>query len=178
MKTIKVLDLFSGIGGFSHALDKLEYGGEKVFETVAFCEIDKDARRVLKKHWPEVPIFEDVSILSAEGLESHLECLPDMIVGGFPCTDISTAGLQKGLVDEKGERTRSGLWFEYKRLIREIHPKWVIIENVRNLVKNGLLQVLKDLDEVGYDCEWNIISARDAGACHLRERIWIVAWPR
>ena len=95
-----------------------------------------------------------------------------------PCQDISTAGLQKGLVDEKGNTTRSGLWFQYKRLIGELRPKWVIIENVRNLVNNGLMQVLKDLDEVGYDCEWQIISARDVGACHLRERIWIVAWPR
>ena len=167
--TLKVLDLFSGLGGFSHALDNI--GG---FETIAFCEIDKDCHGVLKKHWPSVLIEEDVCKLDGKKFSGKVQ----VIVGGFPCQDISTAGKQKGLVDENGERTRSGLWSEYKRLIKEIGPRWVIIENVRNLVSNGLLQVLTDLDSIGYDCEWQIISARDVGACHLRERIWIVAWPR
>jgi DNA-cytosine methyltransferase len=189
MTKIKVLDIFAGIGGFSHALDKVTREGETVFETVAFCEWDKDCQRVLARHWPNTPIYGDVnhlkyvdgsllytpmSLSSTKGIETKI----DMIVGGFPCTDISTAGLQKGLIDEEGNRTRSGLWFEYKRLIGEIRPRWVLIENVRNLVNNGLLTVLQDLDELGYDCEWQIISARDVGACHLRERIWITAWPR
>lgn len=186
---IKVLDLFSGVGGFSHALDQIEHNGKKVFETAAFCEWDEDCRKVLDKHWPHIAKFGDVnhlqylngnllytpmSLSSTKGIETKI----DMIVGGFPCQDISTAGKQKGLIDENGKATRSGLWFQYKRLIGEINPKWVIIENVRNLVNNGLLQVLKDLDEVGYDCEWRVISARDVGACHLRERIWITAWQR
>lgn len=191
-KSLKVLDIFSGIGGFSHALHSLGH-----FETVAFCEIDKDCHKVLKKNFPGIPIFEDVNevrtthIFHGEDyLQEHDKATGlvkteifssdiDVICGGFPCTDISTAGKQKGLIDERtGKATRSGLWFQYRRLIGEIRPKWVFIENVRNLVNNGLLQVVKDLDELGYDCEWQIISARDIGACHLRERIWIVAWPR
>lgn len=159
---LRVMDIFSGIGGFSHALD--EVGG---FETVAFCEIDKSCQKVLRQHWPMVPIYSNVKTMPT------LHNI-DVIVGGFPCQDISLAGLQRGITNE----TRSGLWYEYKRLIKAHNPRWVIIENVRNLINNGLLQVLKDLDEVGYDCEWQVISARDVGAPHLRERVWIVAWPR
>lgn len=195
MRTLKCLDIFSGIGGFSHALDKIEHNGKKVFETVAFCEWDKDAQKVLRKHWPDVPIFGDITkvhpvhVYAGEDyLQEHDEVTGevktevfssdiDIIVGGFPCTDISTAGLQKGLIDENGERTRSGLWSEYKRLIEALQPKWIVIENVRNLLSNGLATVLKDLSEIGFDAEWEIISARSVGACHLRERIWIVAYP-
>jgi DNA (cytosine-5)-methyltransferase 1 len=96
----------------------------------------------------------------------------DVICGGFPCQDISEAGKKKGLEGE-----RSGLWFEYKRLIKEIKPRYAIIENVRNLRSKGLATILKDLREIGYDCEWHIISARAVGAPHLRERIWIIAYP-
>jgi DNA-cytosine methyltransferase len=217
MKTLKVLDIFSGIGGFSYALDKIEHNGQKVFETVAFCEIDTDCHRVLKKHWPEVPIFTDVSKVvgwkgglfqdltemnEARGGKSlrinfdeiHVKQEIDVIVGGFPCTDISVAGKQKGLKDEelieglnltgmcsedaeKEGRTRSGLWTEYKRIIKEVQPRFVIIENVRNLLGNGFTTVLSDLNEIGYDAEWEVISARDVGQCHLRERLWIVAYP-
>lgn len=161
---LNVLDLFSGIGGFSLGLERT--GG---FKTVAFCEIDKHCHKVLNKHWPEVPIFEDVSKLQWKSNWSRV----DVICGGFPCQDISVAGKQKGIKDE----TRSGLWKHYKRLIREIQPSYVIIENVANLRSNGLVRVLQDLWEVGYDAEWHIISARDIGACHLRERIWIIAYP-
>ncbi len=193
--TLKVLDLFSGIGTFSYALDQIEHDGKKVFETVAFCEIDTDCHRVLKKHWPEVPIFTDVSQMSnchifqgEDYLQQHDQETGlvktevyssdiDVIVGGFPCTDISVAGSQKGLVDEKGNKTRSGLWSEYKRIISEIKPRYVLIENVRNLLSNGIGTVLKDLSEIGYDAEWEVISARDVGQCHLRERVWIVAYP-
>jgi DNA (cytosine-5)-methyltransferase 1 len=204
--TLKVLDLFSGVGGFSHALDKIEHEGEKVFETVAFCEWDEHCRKVLSKHWPDVIQFGDVTKLSAFKLKSSgknflcaddtvmvtarggkslrvifdekkLEEKIDVIVGGFPCTDVSVAGKQKGFIDDNGETTRSGLWAEYKRLISEIKPKWVIIENVANLRSNGLATVLKDLGTLGYDAEWEIISARATGAPHLRERIWIIAYP-
>lgn len=200
---LKVLDLFSGIGGFSLALDHIDHEGEKVFETVAFCEIDADARKVLQKHWPDVPIFTDVSKVQVGRSERH-PCIysegeiyygkVDVIVGGFPCQDISTAGKQRGFKDEERiaelmsggltreqaeeeAKTRSGLWSEYKRLIEEIRPRWVIIENVPNLLNLGFSTVLKDLDSIGYDASWEVISARSIGACHLRERIWIIAYP-
>ena len=164
MNSIQVLDLFSGIGGFAHGF---ENAGD--FETVAFCEIDPHAQKVLKKHWPEVPIIEDVRKIRGEDFKEV-----EVICGGFPCQDISVAGKQKGITNE----TRSGLWIEYKRIIQEINPRWVVIENVRNLLSNGLAIVLQDLHEIGYDAEWEIISARSVGACHLRERVWIVANPR
>jgi DNA (cytosine-5)-methyltransferase 1 len=166
MKKMKILDLFSGIGGFS-------YGFEKTgkFKTVAFCEIDEHARKVLNKHWPDTPIFEDVSKLNGYELYGI-----DVICGGFPCQDVSIAGKKKGLIDENGEATRSGLWFQYKRLIEEIRPKYVVIENVKNLLNNGFATVLKDLHEIGYNAEWHVISARTIGACHLRERVWIIAY--
>lgn len=163
MTSIKVLDLFSGIGGFSRGF---ENAGE--FRTVAFCEIDPHAQKVLKKHWPEVPIIDDVRKIRGEDFSGV-----EVICGGFPCQDISVAGKQRGI----NEETRSGLWIEYKRIIKEINPRWVIIENVRNLLSNGLAIVLQDLHEIGYDAEWEIISARSVGACHLRERAWIVAYP-
>lgn len=158
---LKVLDLFSGIGGFSLGLERT--GG---FETLAFCEIDEHARKVLKKHWPKVPVFEDVKTL--RGIEGEF----DVICGGFPCQDISVAGKGLGL---KGER--SGLWKEYARLIKEIKPRYVIIENVANLRSKGLARVMQDLWEIGYDCEWHVISASSVGAFHKRERIWIIAYP-
>lgn len=93
------------------------------------------------------------------------------------CQDISVAGKQKGLIDDQGNTTRSGLWFEYLRLIDEIRPRYVIIENVANLRGNGLVRVLQDLWKIGFDAEWHIISARAVGACHRRDRIWILAYP-
>lgn len=159
---MKVLDLFSGIGGFSLGLERAG------METVAFCEVDKHAQKVLKNHWPKVPIFEDVRDLSFLDFE---EGEIDLICGGFPCQDISVAGPKKGLAGK-----RSGLWFEYWRLINEIRPKYVIIENVANLRNLGLARVLKDLRAIGYNAEWHIISACSIGAPHRRERIWIIAY--
>jgi len=163
MSGLKVLDLFSGIGGFSLGLERT--GG---FETVAFCEIDKKARLVLKKHWPDVPIFEDVTTLTGDQINDKI----DIIVGGFPCQDISVAGKGAGLAG-----ARSGLWYEYHRLIKEIRPSWVIAENVSALRSRGLDEVLRSLDEIGYDAEWHCIPASAVGAPHRRDRIWIVAYP-
>lgn len=160
---MKVLDLFSGIGGFSYGLEM----ASKDFKTTKFCEIDKFCQKVLKKHWPEVPVHDDIKTLTC--IEGEF----DIICGGFPCQDISVAGQKKGITNE----TRSGLWFEYKRIIKEVKPKFVIIENVRNLLNNGFAIVLKDLHEIGYNAEWEIISARSIGSCHLRERLWVVAYP-
>lgn len=170
----QVLDLFSGIGGFS-------YGFEQTgkFKTVAFCEIDEHCQKVLHKNFPHVPVFKDVKELNSKSNLADREYIElgsnvDIICGGFPCQDVSVAGKQRGI----NEETRSGLWFEYKRIIQEIKPRWVVIENVRNLLSNGLARVLQDLHEIGYDAEWQIISARSVGALHLRERVWIVAYPQ
>jgi len=152
---LKVLDLFSGIGGFSLGLERT--GG---FETVAFCEIEPFPRKVLAKHWPEVPCYEDVTKLTGDILKRDGISV-DVITGGFPCQDISTAGKQVGI----GEGTRSGLWSEIVRLIGELSPSYVIVENVRNLLsgpsdKRGgwFGRVLSDLAECGYDAEWENIQ--------------------
>lgn len=163
---MKVLDLFSGIGGFSLGLERAG------FETVAFCEIDNKAQQVLKKHWPHVPVFEDIKTLTKESLDEAGIRTIDVICGGFPCQDISLSGDGAGLTG-----ARSGLWFEYLRLINEIKPAWAIIENVSALRARGLGVVLKNLWEVGYNAEWHCIPASAIGAHHQRDRIWIVAYP-
>lgn len=174
MKKLRVLDLFSGIGGFSLGLEKT--GG---FETVAFCEIEKFQRKVLNKHWPEVPCYEDVTKLTGDILKQNGISV-DVITGGFPCQDISVAGKQLGIKDG----TRSGLWSEIDRLIGELRPRYIIMENVANLLsgpseKRGgwFGRILGDLAERGYDAEWENIPAAALGAPHRRERIWIIAYP-
>jgi len=159
---LTVLDLFSGIGGFSLGLERT--GG---FRTVAFCEIDPFCRLVLAQHWPGVPIHDDARTLTAD----HLPAIPDVIVGGFPCQDISVAGKGAGLAGE-----RSGLWREYARLIGEIRPRYVLVENVAALLGRGLGDVLGDLAALGYDAEWHCIPASAVGAPHRRDRVWIVAY--
>lgn len=174
MEKLRVLDLFSGIGGFSLGLERT--GG---FETVAFCEIEEFHRRVLAKHWPKVPCYHDVRELTAERLAAD-GILVDVITGGFPCQDLSLAGKQSGM----GEGTRSGLWSEIDRLIGELSPGFVIVENVANLLAGPserpggwFGRVLGDLAERGYDAEWQNIPAGAMGAPHLRERAGIVAYP-
>lgn len=167
----KVLDLFSGIGGFSLGLEKT--GG---FETVAFCEIEEFPRKVLNKHWPNVPIYEDVRDVTAERLRAD-GIVPDVITGGFPCQDISVAGNQAGI----GEGTRSGLWSECARLLGEIRPRYAIFENVTALLSgergDWFKRVLWDISQVGYDAEWHCIPASELGANHHRDRVWILAYP-
>jgi DNA (cytosine-5)-methyltransferase 1 len=168
MTKLKVLDLFSGIGGFSLGLERT--GG---FETVAFCEIEEFPRKVLKKHWPEVPCYDDVRRLSALRLANDGIGTIDVICGGFPCQDISLAGGGAGLAGE-----RSGLWREYERLVGEIRPQFVVVENVAALLARGLGDVLGGLAALGYDAEWHCIPASYVGARQLRDRIWIVAYPQ
>ena len=170
---LRVLDLFSGIGGFSLGLERT--GG---FETVAFCEIEAFPRRVLAKHWPGVPCYEDVRTLTAARLAADGIADVDVITGGFPCQDLSVAGKQRGM----GEGTRSGLWSEIVRLVGELRPRYVIVENVAALLagpserRGGWFgRVLGDLAECGYDAEWRNIPACMVGAPHRRERIWVVA---
>jgi DNA (cytosine-5)-methyltransferase 1 len=162
---LKLLDLFSGIGGFSLGLERT--GG---FETVAFCEIDKFCQKVLRKHWPNVRQYTDIKTLTAAQLKAD-GITVDAICGGFPCQDISTAGGGAGM----GEGTRSGLWSEYARLIGELRPRYVIVENVSALLGRGLNRVLGDLAQIGYDAEWHCIPASAVGAPHRRDRVWIVA---
>ena len=162
---LRVLDLFSGIGGFSLGLERT--GG---FETVAFCEIEPYPRAVLKKHWPKVPQYEDVRTLTADTLARDGIAV-DVICGGFPCQDISFAGAGAGLAGE-----RSGLWREYSRLIGELRPRFVIVENVSALLSQGIGTVLGDMAALGYDAEWHCIPASAVGAPHRRDRIWIIAY--
>jgi len=167
---MKVLDLFSGIGGFSYGLEST--GG---FETVAFAECEPYPIAVLKKHWPTVRVYEDVRQITATRLfRDGIE--PDVITGGFPCQDISTAGQQAGIEGE-----RSGLWSECARILGEVRPRYAIFENVTNLLSGNegkwFERVLWDISSVGYDAEWHCISASSIGAPHKRDRVWIVAYP-
>lgn len=162
---LKLLDLFSGIGGFSLGLERT--GG---FETVAFCEIEDYPRQVLARHWPEVPIYGDIRELSAARLRAD-GIRVDAICGGFPCQDISTAGEGAGIEGEK-----SGLWVEYARLIGELRPQVVFVENVAALLGRGLDRVLGDLAEIGYDAEWHCIPASACGAHHHRDRFWLIGY--
>ena len=141
------------------------------FETVAFCEIEPFPRKVLAKHWPEVPIYDDVRTLTAERLAADGIAV-DVICGGFPCQDISTAGKGAGLAGE-----RSGLWSEIARLAGELRPQFIIVENVAALLGRGLGDVLGDLAALGYDAEWHCIPAAYVGAPHRRDRVWIIAHP-
>ena len=159
MKKLKILDLFSGIGGFSLGLEAT--GG---FETSAFCDIDPYCRKVLQQHWPNVPIFEDIKKLKGTDIGTV-----DIITGGYPCQPFSVAGKQKGVEDKRH------LWPEYFRLIKECRPTWVIGENVSGHIKLGLDSVISDLESEGYSTRTFSISASSIGANHKRERIWIVA---
>lgn len=157
---MKVLDLFSGIGGFSLGLER---AGMK---TVAFCEIDPYCRAVLKKHWPEVPCHDDITT------REFFEGEADVVCGGFPCQDISALGKRAGIAG-----ARSGLWREMVRAVRVVRPLYVIVENVADLLHRGMGVVCGDLATSWYDLEWDCLPARAVGAPHGRDRIWVVAYP-
>lgn len=162
---MNVLDLFSGIGGFSLGLERAG------MRTVAFCEVEPYCRAVLAKRWPGVPIHGDIrELILPRGFAS-------VICGGFPCQDISVGNQHNG--GAKGlAGARSGLWSEYCRIIDAVQPAWVVIENVVALRSRGLDQVLGELAAIGYDAEWYCIPAAAIGALHRRDRIWIVAYPQ
>ena len=164
---MKLLDLFSGIGGFSYGLEKTG------FQTVAFCEMDKYCKLVLQKHWKGTKIYSDVKEITKERLEADGVELPEIITGGFPCQPFSIAGKQKGTNDDRH------LWPEMFRIIKELKPRWVIGENVRGIVniQDGVVfeTVCTDLESEGYEVQAFNIPAAGVGAPHRRERIWIVA---
>ena len=163
MKKLKVLDLFSGIGGFTLGLDSTNF-----FETVKFVEKDKYCQKVLQKNFPNIPIEEDIK--NVKGKEGEA----DVICGGFPCQPFSVAGKQKGTSDDRH------LWPEMFRLIREIKPQFVIGENVKNIIniQDGVVfeTVCTDLESEGYEVQPFNIPAAGVGAPHRRERVWIVAY--
>lgn len=156
---LKVLDLFSGIGGFSLGLERS--GG---FVTSAFCEIDPFCQKILKKHWPDVPIFDDI-----KGLNCHELGKIDVITGGYPCQPFSVAGKQKGHEDDRH------LWPSMFEIIAQCRPSWVICENVYGHVKLGLDAVLFDLESEGYATATFVVPAVAVDAPHRRDRLWIVA---
>lgn len=155
---MKVLDLFSGIGGFSLGLERAG------MTTIAFCEIDPYARTILKKHWPDIPIHEDIKKLKGENFGSV-----ELICGGFPCQPFSIAGQQAGEDDDRH------LWPEMLRLIKETQPRWVIGENVVGFISMALDNMLSDLEGEGYEVQSFIIPACAVGGIHRRSRVWIVA---
>ena len=166
-KPLKILDLFSGIGGFSYAAEHFFQGQ---FKTTQFVEINSYCQKVLTKNFKGVPIHDNIKTFTAK------EGQFDIITGGFPCQDISVAGQQLAF-----QGTRSSLFYECIRLLKQVRPKFAIFENVRNLlsIEEGKVfqEVLFQIAKAGYDAEWSIVSARDVGGCHLRERVWILCYP-
>ena len=160
--TLRLLDTFSGIGGFSLAARWL---GE--YKTIQFVERELYCRTILRKHWPSVPISSDICTFKPTN------GFADVITAGFPCQDISTAGKRAGIA----HGTRSGLFYELMRVICLVRPKYVVLENVAAIVGFGLDAVGGALAQAGYDLEWACIRASDVGARHRRDRWWAVAYP-
>jgi DNA (cytosine-5)-methyltransferase 1 len=166
---LRFLDLFSGIGAFALGLER---AGMTV---AAFCEIDPFCQLVLRKHWPHVPIFNDVCELTRDKLiktgviDDEIGQTIDLICGGFPCQPFSIAGKRKGAADSRY------LWPEMFRIIKALRPRWVLGENVAGIVNLALDTVLSDLESEGYETATFIIPACAVGAPHKRDRVWIVA---
>lgn len=159
---LRMLDLFAGIGGFSYAGEKLVGG----FETVAFCEYDEHAQKVLRKHWPDTEIIGDIRELANDA--DRFRGMVDIITGGYPCQPFSLAGVRRGDQDDRH------LWPEMLRVIQAVRPRWVIGENVAGHISMGLDTVLSDLEAAGYASRCYVIPAVAADAPHRRDRCWIV----
>ena len=164
---MRVLDLFSGIGGFAYAGHML--GG---FTTTQFVENNAYCQQVLRKNFPLVPIHDDITTFDTSFKFGEY----DLITAGFPCQDLSSAGKQAGL----REGTRSSLFYRVMQIARRVRPKFILFENVANTISHGngqtFQQILLEIAKSGYNAEWGIVSARDVGGCHLRKRIWIIAY--
>jgi len=163
--SIKIGSLFSGIGGFELGFERAIPNAETIWQV----EQDKFCQKVLKKHWTNAKIYDDVKTITKDNVEPI-----DILLGGFPCQDISNAKTNgKGLDGEK-----SGLWWEMHRIIQELQPTIVCMENVAAIRKKGLKEVVESLADIGYDCEWTIIqSGAQFGAPHQRRRWFAVAYP-
>lgn len=157
---MKVLDLFSGIGGFSLGLDRAG------METVAFCEIEDYPVKVLNKHWPNVPVHRDIRKLDGKQYRDSV----DVICGGFPCQPFSVAGKQRGKEDNRH------LWPEMLRIIKEVRPAWVIGENVAGFIRMALDDVLLDLEAEGYTTQSFVVPACAVGGIHRRDRVWVLGY--
>jgi DNA (cytosine-5)-methyltransferase 1 len=158
---MRIGSLFAGIGGLELGL---EWAG--VGRTVWQVERDPFCRAVLARHWPDAERFEDVCTVGVANLAPV-----DVICGGFPCQDISYAGKGAGL-----DGARSGLWFEFARIVREMGPRFVVVENVSALLTRGLDAVLGTLASLGYDAEWCCVRASDVGARHRRDRVFLIGY--
>jgi DNA (cytosine-5)-methyltransferase 1 len=164
--SLNVLSLFSGIGG-------LELGLERAgMATVGQVEIDPYCQRVLAKHWPDVPRHDDVRTAS-DWWASEQRPRVDVICGGFPCQPFSPAGLQRGVADERWG------WPWFARVIREVQPRYVVVENVPSLLRHSdaFGWLLGDLANYGFDADWDVLSACSMGAPHRRRRLYLVAYP-
>lgn len=161
--TIKIGSLFSGIGGFELGLERAIPNSETIWQ----CEQDAFCQKILAKHWPNAIIYDDV-----RNINNQVESI-DILCGGFPCQDISLAGNRKGI----NENTRSGLWWEMHRIIGILEPRIAIMENVPGITTLGGCDVIGSLANIGYDCEWTIISASQCGAPHIRKRWFCIAYP-
>ena len=162
MNKLKLLDLFSGIGGFSLGFEKTG-----AFETIAFCEKDEFCKKVLRKHWNHIRIYDEIRNLNGKEIKA------DVVTGGFPCQPFSVAGKRKGTDDDRY------LWDETLRVIAETKPRWFVGENVEGIVNISegkvLQQIQKDLESEGFQVQCLIIPASGVGAWHQRKRVWIIA---
>ena len=166
---MRILDLFAGYGGFSYGAEKLVGG----YTTTQFVEKDEFCQKILKKHWPNVPIHDDINTFNAKPNQYELLTI------GWPCQDISVAGNQRGI--KSG--TRSSLFYQGIRLLRELQPRFALFENVRNLIGHDsgktFKEVLFQIAKSGYDAEWQVLSvSKHARGVHRRERVFIIAYPK
>lgn len=160
MSELTVGSLFSGIGGLDLGLER---AGMKV---IWQSEIDDYASKILSKHWPNVPNHGDITKIEWGKIER-----PDIICGGYPCQPFSQAGKRRGEEDSRH------LWPHFREAISNLRPRYAVLENVRGHLSLGGLSVVGQLASIGYDAEWRIISAASIGACHRRDRLFIVAYP-
>jgi DNA (cytosine-5)-methyltransferase 1 len=161
---IRTGSLFAGIGGLELGLEMTGH-----FKTCWQVELDEYARRVLAKHWPEIPRWPDVKTFPPDDWTQEMTEV-DLVAGGFPCQDISVAGKGAGLLGD-----RSGLFFEIIRITGILRPRWLLMENVSALMSRGLDQCLAAIDEAGYNSEWHCLTASSCGALHRRDRVFIIS---